>query len=84
MSEDLKEVLISDFNVFYEINEEDLKEKDILEIIAIYVSGLYYDIIDNLEIERNNFGVSQELTTQEAVIEIEDLITKTLIESEVA
>lgn len=83
MKEELKENIINNYELFYVENEEELKEKNIFEIISLFVSGLYWDLLDNLEIEKEQFEINQSLTDAEAIIEIEDIITKTLIESEV-
>ena len=49
------------------------------ETIETYISGLFYEIQDNLELERENFQVPKELTDESAIKYIEGEIEKILI-----
>jgi hypothetical protein len=88
MDEKLKIDIINDFEEYCiymtEFMNKNINEQSIFETISDYVGSLYYELLDNLQEERKNYGIDEDLTDYEAIIEIEDLITKTLIESEVA
>lgn len=82
MNKELKEIIINDFELFYMDNEEEFKNQDILKTISEYVSGLYYDLLDNLDLERQEFQIDKDLNDFDAVTEIEDIITKILMDNE--
>lgn len=84
MDEKLKEIIINDFELFYMEHEEEFKNQDILKTISLYVASLWYDLMDNIDLDRETFGINKDLNDFDAVTEIEDIITKILIESEVA
>lgn len=84
MDKELKEIIINDFEEFYMENEEEFKNQDIFKTISLYVASLYYDLVDELDNNRKTFRINKDLNDFDAVAEIEDIITKVLVESEVA
>lgn len=87
ISEDLKQAIIEDFERYCLDFEDEIKNQDILKTISDYVNGNgidWWDFQMYEDIDRKQFGISEELTTEEAIIEIQDIITQILIESEVA
>lgn len=88
ISEELKVDIINDFEEWCiymtEFMNKKIYEQDILETISEYVSGLYEELVDNLSVEREQFGIDDGLENYDAICQIEDIITKVLIESEVS
>ena len=88
ISEELKVDIINDFEEWciymVEFMNKNIYEQDILETISDYVSGLYEELVDNLSVEREQFGIDDGLENYDAICQIEDIITKVLIESEVS
>ena len=50
--------------------------------IDCFISSLHYELQDNLELERINFGISTDYTDEQAIKEIENYIEKVLYEYE--
>lgn len=71
----MEEYVIENYYEFLE--ENDLKNTEVS--IDEYISGLYYDLLDNLELERENFGVPKDLSRYAAEEYIEEKIKEILM-----
>ena len=71
----MEEYVIKNYREFLEENEL----KNTIENIDLYISGLYYDIMDDLDLERENFGVPSDLTNNSAEKYIEEKIKEILM-----
>lgn len=69
------DLVIKDYRKFLEENGLENTEISIDE----YISGLYYDLLDNLELERENFGVPKDLSRYAAEEYIEEKIKEILM-----
>lgn len=69
------DLVIKDYREFLEENGIE----NTAENIDLYISGLYYDIMDNLALEYGEFGVPKELQGYEAEEYIEEKIKEILM-----
>lgn len=53
--------------------------EDNYESIEQYVSTLYYDLLDDIEINKELFGIEQDIDDYEAIKMIEEKISEVLI-----
>lgn len=75
MNEKLKEVTIKNYLDY--LKGEDLE--DTLENVDLYVSTLWYDLIDDIEINREIFHIDKNIDDYDAAEIIEDNIKEILI-----
>lgn len=73
-NKELNEMIINAYNEYL---DGELLE-DSVESIEQYVSTLYYDLLDDIEINRDLFGIDQSIDDCAAVEMIEDYIEKVL------
>ena len=73
-NKELNEMII---NAYKEYLDGELLE-DSIESIEQYVSTLYYDLLDDIEINKDLFGIDQAIDDCDAVKMIEDYIEKVL------
>ena len=74
---ELKEIIIKDCNKW--LDEQQLSNN--IKNIETYISGLYYDLADDIEVIRDDFFVPKDLTDMSAIIYIENYIEKILKEN---
>ena len=74
---ELKEIIIKDCNKW--LDEQQLSNN--IKNIETYITGLYYDLADDIEIIRDDFIVPKDLTDMSAIIYIENYIEKILKEN---
>ena len=74
MNEELKRDIIKSYKEY--LNGELLE--DSIKSIEQYVSTLYYDLLDDIEINKDLFGIDQSIDDCDAVEIIEDYIEKVL------
>ena len=74
MNEELKRDIIKSYKEYLdgELLEDSIKS------IEQYVSTLYYDLLDDIEINKDLFGIDQSIDDCDAVKMIEDYIEKVL------
>lgn len=68
----MKDYIIKDYKNFLEENEME----DNNENMNTYISGLYYDLYDNIDVDRENFRVPKELDNLGVIKYIEQEIEK--------
>ena len=73
-NKELNEMIINAYNEYL---DGELLE-DSVESIEQYVSTLYYDLLDDIEINRDLFGIDQSIDDCDAVEIIENYIEKVL------
>ena len=73
-NKELNEMII---NAYKEYLDGELLE-DSIKSIEQYVSTLYYDLLDDIEINKDLFGIDQSIDDCDAVKMIEDYIEKVL------
>lgn len=71
----MKEYMIKDYKKF--LKEKELKNT--IESIDLYIAAIYYELLDNLDIECKNFGIPKDLEGFEAQKYIEEQIENILI-----
>ena len=74
---ELKEIIIKDCNKW--LDEQQLSNN--IKNIETYITGLYYDLADDIEVIRDDFFVPKDLTDMSAIIYIENYIEKILKEN---
>ena len=72
---DLKEEIIK---AYMEYLEGELLE-DTLENIDLYISTLWYDLMDDIELNREMFGINKDIDDYDAAKMIENIIKEILI-----
>lgn len=75
-NDELKEIIIKDCNDW--LNEEELENN--IENIKTYISGLYYELADDIDINREIFRVPKDLSDTDSINYIENQIETILIE----
>ena len=75
MEEELKRDVI---NAYEEYLDEELLE-DSKENIELYISTLWYDLIDDIEINREMFRIDKNIDDYDAAKMIEDIIKEILM-----
>lgn len=76
-NDELKEIIVKDCNDW--INEEELENN--IENIKTYISGLYYELADNIDIDREIFRAPKDLSDTDSINYIESQIETILIEN---
>ena len=71
----MKEYIVKNYKEFLKEN----KLKNTSENIDLYISAIYYDLLDNLELECREFGIPTELEGIEAQNYIEEQIKNILM-----
>ena len=72
----MEEYVIKDYQAYLEEQEKEHSE----EMMKEYISGLYYDLLDNIDIDRQNFGVPKDIVENwEAIDYIEEEIEKIIV-----
>ena len=74
---ELKEIIIKDCNKW--LDEQQLSNN--IKNIETYISSLYYDLADDIEVIRDDFFVPKDLTDMSAIIYIENYVEKILKEN---
>ena len=74
---ELKEIIIKDCNKW--LDEQQLSNN--IKNIETYITGLYYDLADDIEVIRDDFFVPKDLTDMSAIIYIENYIERILKEN---
>ena len=74
MNEELKKDIIKSYKEYL---EGELLE-DSKENIELYISTLWYDLMDDIELNRETFGIDQAVEDYDAAKMIENLIEKVL------
>lgn len=82
MDENLKEIIINDFELYVKENEKEFNNMDFFKVVSLYIASLYYDIVDELENNRETFRIDKDLSDFDAITEIEDIITDVIIKNE--
>lgn len=82
MDENLKEIIINDFELYVKENEKEFNNMDFFKVVSFYIASLYYDIVDELENNRETFRIDKDLSDFDAITEIEDIITNVIIKNE--
>lgn len=72
---ELKEITIKNYMEY--LDEEDLEDN--IESINQYISTLWYDLIDEIDINKEMFGIEPEVDDCEAGEMIEDMIKEILL-----
>ena len=72
---ELKEITIKNYMEY--LDEEDLEDN--IESINQYISTLWYDLIDEIEINKEMFGIDNEVDNCEAGKMIENMIKEILV-----
>lgn len=72
---ELKELTIKNYMEY--LDEEDLEDN--IESINQYISTLWYDLIDEIEVNKEIFGIDHEVDDCEAGNMIEDIIKEILL-----
>ena len=72
----MKQIILIDY-VFWRVENELFENTE--ETIKQYISGLYYDLCDNIDRERESFGVPKDLDNVQAIEYIENEIEKMLV-----
>ena len=75
MNEELKRDIIKSYKEYL---EGELLE-DSKENIELYISTLWYDLMDDIELNKELFGINQELEDYDAGKKIENIINEVLI-----
>ena len=75
MNDELKELTINNYLEYLE--GEDLE--DTPENVDLYISTLWYDLIDEIEINREMFHIDKNIDDYDAAEIIEDMIKEILI-----
>ena len=75
MNEELKRDIIKSYKEYL---EGELLE-DSKENIELYISTLWYDLMDDIELNKELFGITQELEDYDAGKIIENIINEVLI-----
>ena len=78
MNEELKKDIIKSYKEYL---EGELLE-DSKENIELYISTLWYDLMDDIELNRETFGIDQAVEDYDAAKMIENVIEKVLQEKE--
>lgn len=76
VNKDLKKIVIESYMEY--LKNELLEDSN--ENVEQYVSTLYYDILDDIVLNKELFGIEQEISDTEAVNLIEQYIEKILKE----
>lgn len=71
----MEEFIIKDYREFLEENELENTENN----IDIYISGLYYELLNDIEINREDFKVPKDFTDNGAIEYIERQIKNVLL-----
>ena len=77
-NKELKEITIKNYMEY--LDEEDLEDN--IESINQYISTLWYDLIDEIEINKEMFGIDHEVDNCEAGEMIENMIKEILLNKE--
>ena len=75
MNEELKRDIIKSYNEYL---DGELLE-DSKENIELYISTLWYDLMDDIELNREMFGINKDIDDYDAAKMIENIIKEILI-----